>query len=372
MASKDEVIVTFGSDDPPATNVLDEIKSLKPVTASPIDDYEPVILGKKKPKEKKKKKKRKSSLASIGVDLGMIPTEDEIESEDTNGEDDPITIGAFLEKLDERDEDDSAGIVDKQKRGYKKLKKGEDKYKKEFAEEITLLYSLLDETTQYSKELEKDLKGIRSSKVRGVSKYSNDLAALVMTSKQTKLSIIKEIAAVKKSIADLGFKDRKDDNNNKANNSSEALASQYFKNILTHGRTDFIDMVSGSRDDDDDDVSELSRSGFSDREELEYNRILEERLSSTDNPFRSADGSKYIEYENRGVEIRVSRCIDTGEWEFIAVDKTGNRVDDYPLPDKRTAGRMKFSEDSTYARDQLGRMYTVMEYYLPNDEYDDD
>ena len=47
---------------------------------------------------------------------------------------------------------------------------------------------------------------MRGQKVRGVNKYANDLAELVLTSKQNKLNILKEISSVKKSIADLKIK----------------------------------------------------------------------------------------------------------------------------------------------------------------------
>lgn len=360
-----------------STSLLDDLRSLQPVAInSPKKDIEdisePVILSdhkQTKPK-KKKKKKRGSSLMSISDDSDLLISDDDIAGqEEINTLLDVESILIDREKAD----DESDEIVSKGKKGYKKLKNGENAYKKEFAEEITLLYSLLDETTQYGKDLEKDLKAMRSSKVRGVSKYSNDLASLVLTAKQTKLNILKEISSVKKNIADLGIKESKGNEKNTSNNTSEALASQYFKNILSHGRTDFINRFT---DDDTHDaaIAEIENSRqFSDREEYEYNKLMEERLTNTVNPFRSDAGNKYIEYEQRGVEIRVSKCIDTGEWDFIAVDKLGTRIDDYPLPDRRTVGRMKFTADGTYATDQMGRMYKVVEYYLPStDEYDDD
>lgn len=358
----DAIVDDTPQNSPSEISITDEIRSLKPIKTS-IDEPDPVILSNHKPEKKKKKKKKKSSLTAMSGDLDLVLTE-----EDVNEEEATQTLLDVDKIIFSHDIfDDSDEIVSEQKKGYKKLKNGQNSFKKEFAEEITLLYSLLDETTQYAKDLEKDLKGIRGSKVRGVSKYSNDLASLILTAKQTKLNIIKEISSVKKTVADLGIKDTKN-NDNKNTNNTEALASQYFKHILAHGRTDFISRMGDAPIDID--VDELTRSGYSDQEELEYNRLLEDRLSSTDNPFRSADGSKYIEYENRGVEIRVNKCIDTGEWDFVAVDRTGVRIDDYPLPTKRSAGRMKFSDDSTYATDSAGIMYKVMEYYLPdNDDY---
>lgn len=344
-------------------SLLDDLKSLKPVKMT-LEPDEPIpIIREKKPKEKKTKKK-KSTLGGLIVDSDLILTDEEIETADATKN--LIDAETFL--LDDGYEDDTDEIVSSGRKGYKKLKSDANNFKKEFAEELTLLYSLLDETSKYGDALEKDLKGMRSSKVRGTSKYSNDLANIVLSSKQTKLNILKEIAAIKKTIADLAIKESKDNSkkNDNGGNSNEAIASQYFKNILKYGRSDFI----GRFEDDNDNNSSI----FADDEEMEYNRYMEERLSSTDNPFRSAEGDKYIEYENRGVTIKVSKCIDTGEWNFIAVDNVGSRIDDYPLPSKKDAGRMRFSDDGGYCTDKMGRMYELVEYYLPeaDDDYDED
>lgn len=373
MIEVDPITVTVGDETPSSKSMLDDIRALQPITTKSDINDTPMILSnhiakaKANKKEKKKKKKNSSNLLSISTETDLII--------DESGERDSIDIADKLIDVDamlcDHDDDESDSIVKSGKRGYKKLKKAENAYKKEFAEEITLLYSLLDETTQYGKDLEKDLKSIRNSKVRGVSKYSNDLASLVLTAKQTKLNILKEITSVKKNIADLGIKEGKGNSKTETGASAETLASQYFKNILTHGRTEFIDRVSG--DDDPRDVAMSELDGlYTDNEESTYNKYMEERLTNSGNPNRSDAGSKYIEYEQRGVNICVSKCIDTGEWEFVAIDRVGTRIDDYPLPDKRTAGRMKFSDDGGYATDALGRMYKVMEWYLPSSEYDDD
>lgn len=369
----DPVTITIGDESSESKSMLDDIRALQPIVTSTDkdDDIAPMILSnhksKPKPKKEKKKKKKSSSLLTLSDDSDFIVLDNEEAAiDDTNR-----LLDAESVILDHIGGDESDDIVKTGKRGYKKLKKDTNAYKKEFAEEITLLYSLLDETTQYGKDLEKDLKSIRSSKVRGVSKYSNDLASLVLTAKQTKLNILKEISSVKKSIVDLGIKENKNNNKNDGGMSSESLASQYFKNILSHGRTEFIDRVSGGDDPHDLAIADFEDS-YSDKEEDEYLKVMEERLTYSPNPFRSEAGSKYIEYEQRGVNVYVKKCIDTGDWHFIAIDKVGQIVDDYPLPDRRTVGRMKFTDDGEYATDAAGRMYKVIEYYLPSSEYDDD
>lgn len=374
--------ITLEDETPTVSNMIDEISNLtsvykksKPVVEEePIFGDESIIFSKpKKEKSKKKKdkekKKNKRSIIEEGSDFDITDIDDDEEDDETL-----IDIEEIVREREEYELDDE--IIDEQKRGYKKLKKQENEYKKEFAEELTLLYNLLDETGKFGKDLEKELKSLKSSRARGVSKYTNDLAELVLSSKQNKLNILKEISAIKKTIADLKIKSegknaRKDDDN-----SPERLASAYFKNILSGGRTNFINNYTGADDDsnneyDDmiDRIETLKETGtFMTDSDLQdsYDKRLEERLSAG-NPYRSAAGSKYIEYENAGVKIHIKKCIDTGEWEFVALDKYNQQINDYPLPTKRGAGKMRFSSDGAYATDEKGIMYSVIEYYLPED-----
>jgi hypothetical protein len=368
MITTDPIIINIGdgSNDEPKS-IMDELKDLQTVDIHQDDSVIFTTAKKKQKKDsdiektKKKKKKKKGSLKAISDDLDLLVYDDGIDKEVEN----IIDLEAIM--LDkEKADDESDAIVSRGRKGYKKLKNGENIYKKEFAEEITLMYSLLDEINQYGKELEKELKSIKTSKVRGATKNTNDLATLVLNSKEARLRILKEIIATKKTCADLSIKESKDNKNKKGNgDNAEILAAKYFKNIISHGRTDFIDRFSD--DDDDDEPRRLS-----DRDEDEYDRVLEERLSYNGNPYRSEESDKYIEYENRGVQIRINKCIDTGEWEFVAIDKDNIRIDDYPLPDRRIAGKIKFSEDGEYATDKIGRIYKVMEYYSDNEDDSED
>ena len=370
MDKEDKLYVDIRTDTD--VSLFDDIRSLQlPPKPKKIieDDSEPVILMNKprKSSEKKKtksKKSKKSALLDISEDLDFGMSEYMDSEEDTRRIMDIEDIAA-MRTIDDDDDD----IVKAQKKGYKKLKDNKNEYKKEFAEEITLLYQLMDETTKFGKDLEKDLNSMRNTKVRGVSKYSNDLAELVLSSKQTKLNILKEIASVKKTIADLAQKSEKTKANAEAEtNKNERLASNYFNKILSHGRTDFIRSLENDPGSGGAYAAELDNIYDNvDMEERSLQKTLEERLDGIVNPYRSEDGGKYIEYENRGVTIEVHKCVDTGEWNFVAVDKYGDIIDDYPLPTKRTAGRMKFSDDGTYCSDAAGRMYKIQEYYLPDD-----
>lgn len=350
-------------------SLIDEINSLSTSKKEPKEETFYMITDNKKEKKKDKKKKKKKSVLSGAFDIDDEPS-------DMNEDDGIMLLDAEEILLDLEEESIDESIIGEQKKGYKKLKKQEN-YKKEFAEELTLLYNLLDETSRFGKDLEKKYKALDGQKVRGVSKYTNDLGQLVLTAKANKLSILKEISGIKKTIADLQLKDAKTNSaNDKAGMSAEHMANAYFKNILNHGRTDFIKrMTDEDTPDSIYDQIEMRKSmgyeGLSEPDINDYSDIFEERLRN-EQGFRSEAGDKYIEYENLGVKLIVKKCIDTGEWEFVAIDKYNNIVDDYPVPTKREAGRMKFSDDGSYCTDEKGRMYKLQEYYLPSDEYEED
>lgn len=376
MSDLFEIEVTFGDTKKNVSepSLVDQIKTLPSVSKSKTTDDSPLYTHKvtKKTKEKKSKKEKKKSKLDI-----ILPMDDPYDDPDDIG---LINVDDIIEGV--KNAGSPKSIIKEQKKGYEKLKKNDNNYKKEFAEEITLLYGLLDDTDKFGKSIEKDLNNLRGSRVRGVSKYTNDLAELVLTSNQTKLNILKEISSVKKSIADLQLKSEAKNKDKNANDSKnpEYMASAYFRNVLTHGRTDFIKHI-GGRDDDDydeynsivEEIEDSKRNGFVTNDvDKDYTDILEARLNEDGNPMRSYAGSKYIEYENRNVKPVVKKCIDTGEWHLAAIDKHGVEIDDYPLPTRRELGKMKFSADGNYATDEFGRMYSVYEYYLDEEDNDDE
>lgn len=352
-------------------SILEEMKSLSNFSVKKQKkdtDQEPLLVTdittKKKEKQKKPKKKKKSLLT------GVFDEEEQIEdgkSEQEIDEESLLDVDLILREIEEEELDDT--IIGEQKKNYKKNKKDNNDFKKEFADELALLYNLLDETSKFGKNLEKDLSQLKGSKVRGVSKYTNDLTELILTSKQNKLNILKEITSVKKTIADLKMKaEAKDKQKDNGTNSPEYLASAYLRSILNHGRSDFISSLSNSPIDSDSSPILSNNDYIDDEDDDKYTKFMMDRLDNDDNPYRSPEGTKYIEYENDDVKLYVKKCIDTGEWEFVALNKNGQQIHDYPVPSKRDAGRMKFSDDGNYVTDSKGRMYNVIEYFLPDED----
>ena len=139
--------------------LINEIKSLKSKKElKSLEDEEPVSLTNitKEIKDKKKKKKAEKKKKK------------ESKKKSENTEDDDIKLidieSFIVDNLTEEGIDTQ--IVDTQKRGYGKLKRSKNEYKKEFSEELTLLYNLLSEVDSFGKDLEKDFKAAKGTKVR--------------------------------------------------------------------------------------------------------------------------------------------------------------------------------------------------------------
>lgn len=357
-------------------DLISGIKSLKKSKNNTFNNTDEVftLSSLSKKKKGKKKKKIKNELIKNGKVI-----DDNVDEKETEMilDEDLIDVDNLLSD-DEDDIDDD--IIDEQRHGYNKLKKESNPYKKEFAEELTLLYNLLDESSKFGKKLDKMFEGMEKSKTRGINKYVNDLILSILSSKSNKLQILKEISGVKKSIIDLKIKSDSKEKTNSGQQSSEMLASNYFKNVLKYGRNNFIRDFKNKDDYDDyDETDELINNiekskyeDYSDEEMDEYNDIIDNRLDEEGNPYRSDEGSKYIEYEKRGVKIFIKKCIDTGDWEFVALDKYQQQIFDYPLPSRKSAGKVKFSEDGKYCSDDKGRTYKVIEYYLPDEQENED
>lgn len=386
MAKQEDMYDIFIDVPEEGVSLLSGIRSLSklaPVRKQPdpvVEESEPLILSKiGKKKDKKNKKDKKKGLEMEYLSLGeVVNTKEESDEDDElldgvgDGDDKLLDIDALLNDDDEQIED---GIIDEQRKSYGKLKNQENPYKKEFAEELTLLYNLLHEIDKFGKDLEKKYKQIENSKVRGASKYVNDLIISILTSKTSKLSVLKEISSIKKIVNDLKIKEDGKKSGQSEGASAQQIATTYLQNILKMGRSNFTRQLAGAgsaggigevdMDDVDDLVSDIESSSDSYNESAmdAIQRKIEERLELEGNPMRSDAGSRMIEYENRGVKIIVRKCTDTGEWDFIAVDRDNQKIPGYPVPDKTMVGKVKFSQDDRYATDSMGRTYKVMSYF---------
>lgn len=255
----------------------------------------------------------------------------------------------------------------KGKRSYDKYKEDENEYKKEFAEELAMLYDLLDEANKFNKKLNKKYDSIDGNKAKGTSKYLNDLIESMLSSTTTRLQIIKEINSLKKNIQELKIKS--DSKYGKIGNDGtlEEDANSFFQNIMGVGRNNFVSALNGDPD------IHFSNPDYSNDDDIEYanslpdahealHEMINERLEN-EGTARSIEAEKYIIYENMKPELIVTFSVVNNTWEMVAVDKDGQIIQGFPVPSKKDLGKMKFSQDKKFATDAYGRSYKVVEKY---------
>ena len=195
-------------------NFIDELEQ--------VCDYQPVMIFDKneydKPKKKKKKNDENKPKIEILRDGEIIDLfESPLTAINNKLADDESEITDQLNLIDmdkiyygdDGDDDFSGNIVRRGRGNYNNLKESENEFKKEFSDELALLYDALNDLNKFDRDLTKKYDSMENSKTRGVSKYTNDLIVSMLSCKSNKLQVIKEITAIKKTIADLSYKTKK-------------------------------------------------------------------------------------------------------------------------------------------------------------------
>lgn len=256
-------------------------------------------------------------------------------------------------------------LAKKGKSSHKKFKEDENEFKKEFSDELAMLYDLLDEANKFNKKLVKKYDAIDGSKAKGTSKYLNDLIESVIASNTSKLHIIKEITSLKKTIQELKIKaDGKKAGSDTT--SIEGQANSFFKDIMSVGRNNFVSALNGDPDHNfidmeySEDMDIEYANSLPDVNDYVHDRINERLMESST---RSADAEKYIMYEHLRPELVIFFNVLDNTWEVVAIDKDGQKIIDYPVPTRKELGKCKFSSDNRYMTDAFGRSYKVMEKY---------
>lgn len=248
--------------------------------------------------------------------------------------------------------DDIFGDIYKKKKKKKKKDGSGIDYKKDFEPELILLKNLQADQNKFVNSLQKKYDQLDSVKstARGVSKYTTDLIQSISNARSVSMQLIDKITGIKKTVADLNFKERKEFGS--ASNSEQVninnYASTYLKKMLDSGRTSiqntgYIDMPDTISEDDD----------------YELFNSINESLGDVE---RDEDVEKYLKYENKRIDIIVKwhdyiESDDiTDKYDYIAVDSDGNVVDDYPLPKK---GRININKSTGFATDEFGNKYKL-------------
>ena len=232
--------------------------------------------------------------------------------------------------------------------GKKKKKKKKDKdeltdFNKEFEREMALYQNLLMDQNKFTESLQRTYDYMTSSKssARGVNKQMTELADTINSARTLSMQLVEKNVNAKKLIAELGMKERKEKGGllgGDAENMSEFTA-QLLKQMVNNPTTFNAgkDAIIADYDDNDD-----------------FGDLIADELGDTG---RAKEADMYLKYENRGVTVSV--CIneqDTGDYYYIARDRDGNVLDDYPLPEKNT---LSINKSTGIATDIYGKKYDI-------------
>lgn len=232
----------------------------------------------------------------------------------------------------------------------KKKKKDKDKneptdYKKEFETEAALLRNLMIDQSHFVESLQKEYDFLRSSKSssRGINKNMTDLIANITSARSLTTQLVEKQVALKKTIADLSMKERKELSGNigDVENLSD-FASSYLKRMIDE-RQQLL--TGGSTEVGDYSVTEMAD-------------ILNDNLNADgNNEDRPDEVEKYLEYEDRNVTIWVyMNQNDAEDYEFVALDEDDEEIIDYPLPYKN---KLSVNRSTNIATDTFGQKYPI-------------
>lgn len=248
--------------------------------------------------------------------------------------------------------DEILGIKKKKKK--KKAKKGEPTdFKKEFETETTLYTNLLRDNTRFVDSLQREYDSITSRKAsgRGMTKNVQDLISNLNSARQLSMSLVEKRVNLKKLITDLAMKERKElgmDNTDAA--SMGEYGSSYLRKLIEEQNTILRTGNDEIMDEGEISVDDMIASQLESPIDEEY----EKNYGKMD---RTAEADLYLKYEHSGITIYA--CIDPNDREnsyYIARDKDGNAVDEYPLP---VSPITTINESTGYAVDQYGQKYPI-------------
>lgn len=229
------------------------------------------------------------------------------------------------------------------KRKKKKKKKGEMiDYNKEFEIEAALYRNLLQDQNRFTDSLQKEYDRLKSTKssARGISKTMTDLIENITQARSLSLQIVDKTVSLKKTTADLMMKQRKEFGASVGDNADmNNFASSYLKQMLNERQSI---------------IQETGAPEISDFDESDINSLLD---NSLDGYGSSDESTRYLKYENRDVTVfAIVNQSDYGDYEFVAYDKDGLEIIDYPLPTKTN---ISINDSTLIATDSYGRKYPI-------------
>ena len=247
-----------------------------------------------------------------------------------------------------------SGIFENSESGRKKKKKKKKKdgpkdHSEDFEREVHLLQGILQDQSKLSDSLQEryDQLNRQKSSARGVGKFTTDLISQLNTSRSLCKDIVKELASIKKTTAELNMKEREkfDKQHGLDEGNMAQFASGYLKQIMGANS----ELGNGSGEYGIEDVSEAD--DFFD--DLDFNMKTSSKYSA-----RSSDANNYLKYENLNVSVKVLYDEETDTRTFFAETEDGDILDDYPLP--KTSDSLSINRSTNIATDKFGQKFDVV------------
>lgn len=283
---------------------------------------------------------------------------------------------------DEDLEDDEDGTYrDKKQKAPRKKNETtlETTYGKRFSPVVAMLHEAIVEFDNIAISIENELADTRNS---AKSMYRSTQLGNLISAKNSKLSAVKELASVAKTVSDLEYKKEKDKQAQEGADSTKAISAIGAK--FLRGGLDALDSgsskgkkkkddkssskkSSGSKlkynyDEDDDDeetgsIKSAQRRDVTDQRELAAK--FAESLSFRKDDIKLSPHERFISMEGKyNIIVSCDPTDPDDTWKFVAVDsKTGKEIkgfkDDYPglLPKKRNC-KMVFDLSKNKATDK--------------------
>ncbi len=223
----------------------------------------------------------------------------------------------------------------------KKKKKKKDEptdYAHEFEPESELINNLMIAQSRFVDSLQERYDNMMSSKAsaKGNSKFLTDFIEQLNDARQSLGTFVKQKSDLKKTIAELNMKERKEfSNTDLLGDDLNNFAATYLKNIIAK-------------------ESGVGYTGVSSIEDADTEDDIFSFLDMNDD-MRSEDAKSYLKYENRNVRIEaVVNPNDFDDYEFIAYADNGDILTDYPLPDKT---HLSLNRSTMIATDNYGQKF---------------
>lgn len=256
-----------------------------------------------------------------------------------------------------------------------KMRESDDFYSKRFNTSLVLLTNLLKEVNDETVVTREYLDNMRSGRIKASPMSISSQTSNVISLAGTRLSIIKEITAVNSKISDLELKkianDVKNDKGKDAETNNALIIDKMFDKIISQGSTlpniDFEEEIEDNVDEPEDGKKKKKK-----KKGKPSGKSLEERLRELEESgdIEYTDSEKAFKYEKDGVQIVIYKNINNNRWKFVALNSEGDELYDYPLPNKKSIGKVKFDMETETATDGLNRTYKlIMVDAFEDDEY---